>query len=328
MREIKKNLEQLEEARLQLGKDTPTGARLALLLIDNLIELVMFKRVQCIFAHDEYYENISPAKPASPRHSSNKRKKVREHFDDKVNFLCRETRYQPEGEMDDDEGLVLKISHKFRNEAYHKGVLRDGIIIPVTKVYLEIVCRLVPRLWSGSYGYAVGEVRAFLQRYDMEQDYMDKETLANICRRLLSGMTCEVRELCDTLSKELSQRIDAVVEGLDYLIRDAHVGKSQDDVLKLFQCAEKFYETYDGPRVFQTQEGFLRFNQERDEFFRTFEPPVTMGRLERWRQRAAELQSTARPGAAMDKFWHLDGERRGTEELVEEAIAEFEAKQE
>ena len=39
MREIKKYIEQLEEATRLLTKKTPTGARLALLLIDNLAEL-------------------------------------------------------------------------------------------------------------------------------------------------------------------------------------------------------------------------------------------------------------------------------------------------
>jgi hypothetical protein len=86
MREIKKDIEQLEEASHQLGKRTPTGARLALLLLDNLTELFMYKKVRLIFAQDSQFEPSLP-----PKHPISKREKILEHFNEKVNFLVSET---------------------------------------------------------------------------------------------------------------------------------------------------------------------------------------------------------------------------------------------
>jgi len=48
MREIKRNIEQLEEAIQQLDKQTPTGARLAVLLLDNQAELLMYNKAQAV----------------------------------------------------------------------------------------------------------------------------------------------------------------------------------------------------------------------------------------------------------------------------------------
>src|SRR5574341_2241697 len=45
MNELKRDIEQLHEAGQQLRKGTATGARLALFLMDNLAELLMYRTV-------------------------------------------------------------------------------------------------------------------------------------------------------------------------------------------------------------------------------------------------------------------------------------------
>jgi hypothetical protein len=71
MREIQKDVEQLGEACRQISKKTPTGARLALLLTDNLVELLMYK-------HGRLPNTLT-------------KRNEKRNFKDKVDFLRSET---------------------------------------------------------------------------------------------------------------------------------------------------------------------------------------------------------------------------------------------
>jgi len=143
MRDIKKHIEQLEEAARQLDKRTPTGARLALLLLDNVIELLMYDKI--IFSAHDYFLPVKP-----PMYRSKKTKDTTKEFTSMVTFLV-ESKREIDFDIDFDEGEVLKVGHIFRNEAYHNGIIRDQIILDITLHYFEVVCRLFPRLWIGDY---------------------------------------------------------------------------------------------------------------------------------------------------------------------------------
>jgi hypothetical protein len=58
IREIIKDIEQLEVAGELIDKNTPTASRLALFLIDNLAELIMYKRSIYEFRYDEIWPPI------------------------------------------------------------------------------------------------------------------------------------------------------------------------------------------------------------------------------------------------------------------------------
>jgi len=313
MREIKKDIEQLEEVANQIDKQTPTGARLALLLLDNLIELLAFKKVRYVFALDSMYQR--PDKP--PKYSPNKRKKVRDYFKDKVNFLVSETK-----DISRDEGEVLKVGHEFRNEAYHNGVLRESIIESVTSVCFETVCRLLPHLWGGSYSYSrESEVSTFLNRFGIQGSAITIEAIEKICNNLLTGRICTTDSLSETLSNDLITRIDELVEALEYLQTDVRPDVTPDDFLKEIQ----FSQTFPGELKFtETHEGFIEMHRTREEYLSKFKPEVTLAVIERWKKQAANIKSETTPGLIMRKFSDIDRHFLKIEELIYEAVAEFE----
>lgn len=55
-----------------------------------------------------------------------------------------------------------------------------------------------------------------------------------------------------------------------------------------------------------------------------YKPPVTMDRIERWKQRAFDFKSEIKPGSAMRKFADLDRELLPIERIVGDAIFQFE----
>lgn len=314
MREIKKEIEQLEEVATQLGKQTPTGARLALLLLDNSVELLAYKKVREIFALDSMYK--SPDRP--PKYSPDKRKKVKEHFKDKVNFLVFESNY-----ISHDEGEVLKVGHDLRNEAYHKGVLRDSIIISVTSVYFGIACNLFPRLWIGSYSYTPNDdVAGFLNNYGIKGSMIDHEAIRKICDGLLDGRNCTVENLGIALSEDLCLRIDEFEEILESHQHDVRPEMSPEWLLKEMQ----FSQTFPGDLEFpQTHEGFLAFHKAREEHFSKFKPPITLKTIERWKKKALKIRSGIEPGAILRQFAEIDTPLLEIEDILYSAVAEFDA---
>jgi hypothetical protein len=264
-----------------------------------------------IFAQDSQFEPGLPSK-----YPISKREKILEHFNEKVNFLVSETH-----DIEQDEGEVIKIGHQIRNEAYHNGILREAIILSVTMIYFEIVCKLLPRLWVGSFSYShPEEVTTFLQRYGIQSFLIDIQVLTEICNRLIEGKTCPLNELCETLSEDLLRRIDETVEGLEYLSSNANPPSAPDECLKKLQFTPMFLSNY---KFANTDEGFREFIRTWDELLNKYKPPVTMGRIERWKERASELKSEIKPGSAMRKFASLDRELLPIERMVGDAIFQF-----
>ncbi len=90
MRELKKRIEMLEEACKQLDKNTHTGDRLALILVDNLAEITMYDKVRYLFSRDSQFRNVRPRK-----YSDNLRKNVLRVFPKRLICLCKMmTHYQ------------------------------------------------------------------------------------------------------------------------------------------------------------------------------------------------------------------------------------------
>lgn len=75
MRNIVKDIEQLEVAGDLIDKNTPTTSRLALFLIDNFAELIMYRRALYEFAHDDQWKTMR-----SSKYSSEKRKDIKNHL--------------------------------------------------------------------------------------------------------------------------------------------------------------------------------------------------------------------------------------------------------
>jgi hypothetical protein len=104
-------IEQIEEAAVQIDKQTINGSRLALILIDNVIEILMYDLTRAELSledheaiikgtfNDKYYD-----------------------FDVKIQFLVDDEK------ISKNQKVILNFCHIFRNEAYHLNKLRGGII--------------------------------------------------------------------------------------------------------------------------------------------------------------------------------------------------------
>jgi len=301
----------LEEACKQLDKGTSTGARLALILIDNLAEITMYEKVRYLFAHDSQFEGVIHRK-----YSDQLRKKVLWDFSEKVYLLVRDI-----DTVSEDQGKVMKGGHFLRNEAYHRGEVPERIIREVARTYLRVVCHILPTLWSGTLILDPDEdMGGYLKQFGVDASMIDWDVLKSICTYLLDERGCGVEELTSSLSSDLTRRIDEIVYGCECLAEGGYKRVPADDILKNLQFNPQFHEKH---KFAQTDEGFREFVETRKREFAEYIPTITLATLDEWKSKAEAISSMAFPGAALDEYSDIDRMLSDIQETVGQAVYEF-----
>jgi len=308
MREIKKYIEELEEAAHLLTKKTSTGARLSLLLIDNLAELFMYNNIKEIFARDDYIRAV-----IKPKYSIKKRERVEKYFKDKCVFLVNYAKI-----INEDEKNIVVIGHCFRNEAYHNGIIRDNIILCITQTYFKTLCKILPHLWKGSYSFSnIDETEKFLIKYDIKTSIIDKEALIQICNKLMEGNECSTSDFCKILSRDLLKRIEDLMNDLNDLSVDVYKGKNKDEILKELQFSK---ESIIECNTSKSKESMKEFFSKREKLLTEYKPGITFQTVEQWKKQAIQIESEKSSGRAIRKFYNIDKKLITISNIVEEVF--------
>lgn len=208
---LAKIMEQIEEATVQIDKNTITGSRLALILIDNALELSMWENINSEYSFEDY-EAIS----------NQTFKEKYPEFKDKTNFLVLNSIIK-QGTKD-----VFDTCHHFRNEVYHKNITKESIINDLAKIYLEKCCKVIFKLFDYSfYSISITEpVPKILTKYgiistsewtgcDIIHDLSEK--VDEVVDLFLNGRVCSCRQFSQVLALDISTRTEKVLGNIEYV---------------------------------------------------------------------------------------------------------------
>jgi hypothetical protein len=308
MRNIVKDIEQLEVAGDLIDKDTPTTSRLALFLIDNFAELLMYHIALYEFARNDQWKSLRASK-----YPFKKRESIKEYFDPKLNFILNDLKL-----IEQSDATVFRIGHKLRNEAYHKGVLREKIITPITRTYFQTICSIFQKLWIGpsvlQTHSTTSEVNDFLVKYGMEADILTIEALVQICQRILNGRDITVVELAKAISGDLTTRIQYILD----IILDLSSGPtamSPDDGLKWLQFRQEGGMEFG---VVENDAEYHLFWEKVRSKLAEFKPNVTLNRMAKWLNRSELIKNEKDKGTILQKFWTIDEQFIKIENMVQE----------
>lgn len=135
-------IEQLDRAAEELRYGNAIHSRLALIMIDNVVELVCYRKYQSLLEEDHWRQ-------ATEYHPSKSGKQILHtpRFLDVLSFLVKRE------EISNDERMLASIAHEYRNAAYHVGLTLDDAVHPATWHYHGLACELFGRLnpWHFSY---------------------------------------------------------------------------------------------------------------------------------------------------------------------------------
>ena len=278
-------VEQLDRATDELADGSAIAGRLALILIDNVVELLMHRHCKDIFQREAGFDP-DPAKPG--RYSRAARVRVLgQRFDEKYKFLLRE------GDLSQQELDFIRICHDIRGEAYHAGLTHDAFIRSLAAEYHALACSLIARLqvsWRTSssidqYGPRV-EKHLCTGPGRLGDRYLctpieDMAVSLNASRSPL-----DIR-LQDALADALSSRLDSIEASLQFLVDSTPDGKgsAEDELIE----AQRWADLFSGvPLDVQerTDEYGAYVLRRRKEMDASWEPKLRALPMTSWRARA------------------------------------------
>ena len=249
-------IEQLHRATEELRTDHPTNNRLALILIDNAVELIVHHHCMDRLKNNEWWSRFAMAKQAiertRPLGSDNidldaisdtpvmtekqQRAAKGKHLDQKLKLLASV------GDIAALEKRFITLAHDYRNELYHVGLAHNEIIRPIAGQYFLLSCDLFTRLGNiGPWilGGSPREIRTEVAKlYFPTEDggpmwfQVDKEDLAARLRRTLPD---EIPNLSKSLEESAETHIIKAKEDFDYVDRENPLGLHDSELLEFIQ---------------------------------------------------------------------------------------------
>jgi hypothetical protein len=310
-------VDQLEEAKAFILRADLSRLRLALLLLDNASEVLMYRAVTEELTWHDYKSRIfSRARDVmsaeeleafrtemgySPL-SSKERKTLLQNYNAKVDFLSA---LKKEGQIPVPLGGVLKAFHRYRNEAYHRDRVRKETIRPVVMVFFDIVADLILVLKPGSMSYSsIDDWAEFYERYGFEYPHQVLDGLTKIVDALKKDMCPDIGAIAGDLSDHIESRVDEVEDALNFLSKDSGAGFSIEEELRRVQ----FWAEFD----------CVPHNRD-EERFRTYAPPITLETFAEWRRQGNQLRDEADKLRLFLRFAQIEASIEPIEERIHEA---------
>lgn len=313
--------EQIETAKSHLLRGGMLDCRLALILLDNVAELLMARALRDEFdSEDFFYPKDGRARLGDAmraKYTPEERRRAEREFEPKLRILgFRMDRISPE------ELAILRVCHRLRCEAFHAGAVRRTILSQTVVLLFQTTVALTLKLPIRSFimpapNPAEPDAR-FLERYEL-QDAMRlafDDGREQIVRILMEGIALDARAFVETLSQDLVRRIDEdILGGLHYLNdRDADVDRNlqygqfwQDSGIALAEA---------GVRQPRLDEAFEQWKAEGHAKY-------TVAKINRWRRQAELIARRERPSAAIEQWWAIDDTIQPLETGIRKAVAEY-----
>lgn len=296
-------VEQLDLAAQQLHEDGPAYARFALLLVDNMVELMIHRECQWAIAGDEF-----ALKAGRPRFDAKSRARaLGHHVDEKIKF-CRDL-----GVISLDEFDFIHSAHGYRNELYHVGIRHDGLIYPLAWQYHTLACELFAKLKVRAYTWesrkSVRSDAVCAHWPEGARALFDEGAFSSASKSLIAAKPPLAPSFEKQLSRFALQAVEGVDSSLDFLVEDNMSGMGEEEVLTEVQFYA-FIRSEDGEAAlgFDGEPSFEDYHRRVAQVRESWRPKYTSRPTPRWSKRATALAGASSPVDALRRFVGLRDE--------------------
>jgi hypothetical protein len=320
--------------------------RLALVAIDSLAEVVLYRHMHFAFGASEEIGGRLPVR----RFGQRERDRLRQDFDRRVTLAMS----QPEGVLafafprpvlDEHDAAIFRVAHRYRNGLHHEDRSNDALLDPLAQLYLSAVgrawCR-AQRDWTVG-GLSAERLRALPHTARLAQrgNLNFPAAAHEITAQLLHDLDVEARDLAERLSDDLVQRADASDSARTELVRCGlpaeahldmlhaaevrHVHRADPELVRLQDEASAALPSLvedpsDLAEVEELQARFRRAEQQQrervEELRELFRPQLSLGTANSLRQASARLRQVRDLDRLLIRYEALDARMRLLEECV------------
>ncbi len=227
-------IEQLEICKELINSASTPKARMALILLDNIADVIMYRYCISMFEYDDYYKKI-----VRPKYSPKEKKQILKYFEPKLAMI------QKLGEIGSYEVTVLRVLHSYRNAAYHRDKHNPSVIIELSKIMFKAVCSLFVKIKQSNYSYEGFEKpQHWLTKYKLKTEGIVYKTASKvIVKKLMSGLIITLPKARSALLQDIQLRLLEIYK----LRNEIHYTKDDEFDLLLKHYA---FEDKNPPTIF------------------------------------------------------------------------------
>lgn len=318
MERISHIIEQLDLAGKQLQKANATYGRFALLLTDNIVELILHEQCGYEFLSDDALRG-----PERCKYTPELRKKVLgQHFVVKAKF-CRQI-----GLINNDQLELIRIGHRYRNELYHIGIKYEPIVYAIAWEYHNAACDLFTLARSCGYRIVPKDVLSEVVRYHAN-DLVTQDGMLVDPYRFRQGVSNSLKQMKPQLPRSFVEiicdfaieKVEAVIENISFLSEGSSRDGKETEVLHEIQFAKYLKEYF--PTVNSPHGSPAEFFESVRQLRANWNPKYQLNPTPRWLERARHLAGEKTSINVLRKFENLKRDMQEFEELVDKAAIEF-----
>jgi hypothetical protein len=320
MKRLRLIYEQLDEAKTYLLRGSLLNLRLALILTDNAAELLMFNVLENKFSRDEWlrplrknYEKLGlPLDPVlRPKYSDEERARAEKEFEPMVRLLQHRL-----SQLSYSDATILRIAHRLRRDAFHRGQLREDILEPIVRLLFTTVVRLTE---SQPLGTVVMEfpldedVKVFLRRFGVEEAFLSysEETRNKFATKLLEGAEFDMESFRTALTEDIVGRTEALLNQLSAFYDDDSL---KNEELLRYQFWQENAAQGECPRGSAFDAAFATWKTDAT-------PIVTVEWLRQFKGNVPHKLQSQHPSQVLAGYWGLEREFAPKEDFVERHVA-------
>lgn len=215
---------QLEACADLIDVATGPSLRMAIVLLDNLVDNLLFRRL-----HRHIQRSYDRGLTFVPRKRVTKKElaNLEQSFGNKLRFVVAMTDpHDPDSAISQSDVDVIRISHRYRNAIYHRDTHNPVVVPVIARLLFGATCRLLPTAYQPGWGTTdgtTGPAADVIKQYKggMEDGMLWPRQAANVVAKALEQrFTLSTEETVATLVEDIRTRCDELRDLIDYLPSD------------------------------------------------------------------------------------------------------------
>lgn len=312
MERLRRTVVQLEDAKRFILDGEVARLRLALIPLDNAVEVMLHRRVSEDLGRANMYARMLQRFPGGPldpkgvalRHEiaaeiipPARQKRVARNFGEKLTLLSES------GQLPFATTRALRHLHDYRNELQHHDHVRPESIRPAALVLFDIALDLMVTLVPGSTSWGSDDDLRWMQDYGIMEPFpLGRDDLREvISAKLRDGLPLDANGVRDALIAHLGTRLDVMEGNLAELPTEARKPQELADMLRLLRRWEEGL-----PDEPATNAHIAPFNK--------------LGSFARWRMETAGLSAIGDKLELFDRFGTLEDEIEPLETALQDIV--------
>jgi hypothetical protein len=316
MERLRRTVVQLEEAKRFILDGEVARLRLAVILLDNAVEVILHRRVSDTLQSANMYARMLQRFPDGPLDAQGealrqeiaaktipqaRQKKVARFFGEKLTLLTEN------GELPAATARALRHLHDYRNELQHHDRVRPESIRPAALILFDIALDLMVTLVPGSMSFGSDDDIDWLKDYGMEPIPFGRDDLREvIAAQLRHGLPLDTDGVRAALIAHLGTRLDVMEANSAEL---AGYALSPIDLAGMLQHHQRWEQGL--PDAPPNAANIAPFDK--------------LDSLARWRSDVAGLTSIGDKLDLFDRFGTLEDELEPLERGLQEVVDAIEA---